>query len=145
MASLLSATTVWLAANVVPAAGDWTNWPILCGVLVIYGGFVSVITGMLYKIVPFLTWLHLQNLGQGVLMAPNMKKVIDEQSMQRQMLSHFVAGILLLLAVFWPDGLAVPAGVAIAVSQAWLARNLWSAVRVFRDHRRRIEEKRAAQ
>jgi len=145
MASFLSAVTVWFAANVVPAAGDWTNWPILCGVLLMYGGFVSVITGMLYKIVPFLTWLHLQNLGQGVLMAPNMKKIISEQSMQRQMLSHFAAGILLFLAVFWPDWLAVPAGAAVAASQAWLACNLWSAVRVFRDHRRRIEEKRAAQ
>lgn len=145
MASILSAATVWVVANVVPAAGEWTNWPILCGVVLIHGGFVSVITGMLYKIVPFLVWLHLQNLGQGVLMAPNMKKIIDEASTHRQMLSHLAAGAILIAAVFWPEWLAVPSGVALAFSQAWLARNLSAAVRVFRDHRQRIEEKRARQ
>lgn len=144
MGSILSAVTVWVVANVVPAAGEWTNWPILCGVLLMYGGFVSVITGMLYKIVPFLAWLHLQNLGQGVMMAPNMKKIIDEKTVHRQMLSHFIAAGLLFLAVFRPEWMAVPAGVAITVSQVWLARNLWAAVRVFREHRRKIEEKRAA-
>ena len=28
------------------------------GVLVLVGGFMAVIVGMLYKIVPFLVWLH---------------------------------------------------------------------------------------
>ena len=143
MLSLLSGGGVWLVARSVPEIGEWPGLPILCGVLVMYGGFVSVITGMLYKIVPFLTWLHLQNFGQGVLMAPNMKKIIAERTMHRQMLSHFFAGILLVLAVFWPETMAMPAGAAVVVSQAWLAMNLCSAVRVFRRHRRLIAEKRA--
>ena len=141
MACILAAAAVWLAASVIPAVGEWSGWPILCGVLLMFGGFVSVITGMLYKIVPFLVWLHLQNLGGGVRMTPNMKKIIDEKSMHRQMLSHFIALILLLAAVFWPEELAVFAGIAVAVSQAWLARNLWNGVKVFRDHRIRIMEK----
>jgi hypothetical protein len=29
------------------------EWPLLCGVLVLSGGFMSVMIGMLYKIVPF--------------------------------------------------------------------------------------------
>ena len=144
MSCIVLAAMVWLTASIVPAVGEWTGWPILCGVLLMFGGFVSVITGMLYKIVPFLEWLHLQNLGKGVLLAPSMKKIIDEKSMHRQMLSHFLAGILLLLAVFWPDYLAMPAGAVVVVSQAWLARNLWSAVKVFRDHRNRVMEKLAA-
>ncbi len=77
-----------------------------------------------------------------MLLAPNMKKIIDEQAMQRQRLSHFAAVTLLVLAVFLPE-LAWPAGVAVVVSQAWLLRNLWSGVRVFRAHCRKIEMKRA--
>ena len=141
MVCILAAATVWLTASAIPAVGEWTGWPILCGVFLMFGGFVSVITGMLYKIVPFLVWLHLQNLGGGVRMTPNMKKIIDEKSMHRQMLSHFAALILLLAAVFWPEELAVFAGIAVVVSQAWLAGNLWSGVKAFCDHRNRILEK----
>ena len=140
MACVLAAAVIWLGAMVIPVAGDWVSWPILCGVLLMFGGFVSVITGMLYKIVPFLVWLHLQNLG-GVRMAPNMKKVIDERNMHYQMLTHFVAVILLTAAVFLPAELAVPAGIAVMVSQAWLGWNLWSGVRVFCDYRERIVKK----
>ena len=106
----------------------------LCGVLVLFGGFVSVITGMLYKIVPFLVWLHLQNQGQGRVMAPNMKKIISEHAMNRQMLAHFVALALLLLAIFWPGVFAYPAGLAVVVSNAWLLRNLLAAVSLYRGH-----------
>lgn len=35
----------------------------VAGVLAIVGVFVSAITGMMYKITPFLNWLHLQRLG----------------------------------------------------------------------------------
>lgn len=142
MGCILAAAMVWLSAMVIPVVGERVGWPILCGVLLMFGGFVSVITGMLYKIVPFLVWLHLQNLG-GVRMAPNMKKIIDEKSMHYQMLSHFVAVILLSAAVFLPAELAVPAGIMVIVSQAWLGWNLWSGVRVFCDHRDRIVKKSA--
>ncbi len=143
MVSILAAIALWLAASVFPVVAEWPGWPVFCGVLLMYGGFVSVINGMLYKIVPFLAWLHLQNRGQGVLLAPNMKKIIDERAMQRQMLLHFTAGALLVLAVFRPEWASWPAGAAIVVSQAWLARNLWSGVQVFRAHCRKIEMKRA--
>ena len=140
MASVFAAALLWALAMAVPAVGNWPGWPVTGGVLLMYGGFVSVITGMLYKIVPFLVWLHLQNLGRGLLIAPNMKKVIDERAMHRQMLAHFAAAGLLLAATFRPEALAVPAGAAVAVSQAWLARNLWSAVKLFRAQRRKIEK-----
>ncbi len=144
MACILTSAAVWMTAHTIPAVGEWTNWPVLSGVLLMFGGFVSVITGMLYKIVPFLVWLHLQNLGGGVRMVPNMKKIIDETSMYRQMLSHFVALILLVATVFRPEEMAVPAGIAVVVSQAWLAGNLWCGTNVFRAHRKRILEKLAA-
>ena len=134
MASALAACAVWSLAQSLPALSEWQGWPLLCGVLLLFGGFVSVITGMLYKIVPFLVWLHLQNQGQGRVMAPNMKKIISEHAMNRQMLAHFVALALLLLAIFWPGVFAYPAGLAVVVSNAWLLRNLLAAVSLYRGH-----------
>ena len=95
---------------------------------------------MLYKIVPFLVWLHLQNLGRGIVMAPNMKKVIDERAMHRQMLAHFLTLGLLIAAVFLPEAMSLPAGFAMIVSQSWLGFNLWTAVRLFRAWRNKIDK-----
>ena len=139
MLSLLAAALTWAAPIFFPDMAVWPGWSGLCAVLLIYGGFVSVINGMLYKIVPFLVWLHLQNLGRGLLLAPNMKKVIDERSMHRQMLAHCLTLGLLIAAVFLPEAMSPPAGIAMIVSQAWLGFNLWAAVKVFRLWRRKID------
>lgn len=138
MLSGLAAYALWGAARIVPAFGEWPGWPLLCGVLLMVGGFMSVITGMLYKIVPFLVWLHLQNQGQGRVMAPNMKKIIGEQSMDRQMLTHFAACLLLVAAVLWPAWFVYPAGLVLVVANGWLLRNLLSAVAVYRAHQIKI-------
>jgi hypothetical protein len=138
MASALASCALWFAAQVLPEFDAWEGWPFLFGVALIAGGFVSVIVGMLYKIVPFLVWLSLQNLGQGRLLAPNMKKIIAEKAMRGQMLAHFAACALLVLAVFLPDALALPAGIALIAANGWLARNLVAALKVHRDHRRKI-------
>jgi fatty acid desaturase len=94
---------------------------------------------MLYKIVPFLAWLHLQNQGQGRVMAPNMKKIIAERAMQRQMLTHIGALLILVLAVIWPALFAYPAGVVLLLSQAWLLWNLLTAVAIYRAHLAKIK------
>jgi hypothetical protein len=106
--------------------------------LVLFGGFMSVMVGMLYKIVPFLIWLHLQNRGAGLLVAPNMKKVLAQSQIERQTVVHFCAYALLLLAVVWPQWLVYPAGMALVLANGWLLRNLISAVRVYRAHLEKI-------
>ena len=139
MLCALAACAVWLAARIFPLFDEWTVWPVMCGVLLLFGGFMSVIVGMLYKIVPFLVWLHLQNLGQGRVMAPNMKKIIAEREMNRQMLAHVASCALLLLAVVWPLWFVYPAGLALLVASGGLLRNLLSALSVHREHRLKIE------
>ena len=139
MSSALVACVLWLAAQVIPSVNEWQGWPLLLGVLVLFGGFMSVIIGMLYKIVPFMVWLHLQSLGRGKVTAPNMKKVLAETQMKRQMLMHFLAFALLLLAVFWPQWFVYPAGVALIAANGWLLRNLFSAVSVYRGHLPKIK------
>lgn len=57
MASLLGCAALW----VMPPAVDHAARPLTLGVLFIVGFAYSAINGMLYKIVPFLVWYHLQN------------------------------------------------------------------------------------
>lgn len=138
MLSALAACALWLLARGVPMISEWRGWPLLFGILVLFGGFMSVMLGMLYKIVPFLVWLHLQNAGRGRLVAPNMKKVLAERQIDRQMLAHLCALGLLVLAAFWPRAFVYPAGVALVAANAWLLFNLLSAMKVHRQHMARI-------
>ena len=97
-----------------------------------------MITGMLYKIMPFLNWLHLQQQGATTIALPNMKQMIPEASMRGQMLLHFTALGLLLGAVLWP-ALLLPAGLAFTASCLWLEWNLAGAARLYVRLRRHIQ------
>jgi hypothetical protein len=135
MLSLLALAFVWLALVLQP---DWAGHPraaLGVGVLVFVGVFVSAINGMLYKIVPFLNWLHLQQITGLKTVPPNIRQMIPERAMRGQLRLHFAALILLLLAVLWPP-LAASAGVAFAASCLWLEWNLVGAVRLYRRHLR---------
>jgi hypothetical protein len=130
---LLSAIVMLL----VPAVADHPRVPYWLGVLALPGVFVSAINGMLYKIVPFLNWLHLQRLmGLGML-PPNMKEMIPERAMVTQMRLHFAAIVLLLAGAVVPVAARV-AGVVFALSCAMLGRNIVHAVRFYRSFRDRI-------
>lgn len=124
-----------------PSWADFNEWPLLIGLLLIMGGFMSFIVGMLYKIVPFLAWLHLQNLGQYKIPAPAMNKILAETAMQRQMLSHVLAVTVMLGAIFLPEWLARPAGFFVMLANAYLMWNLVSATQRYRQHAALIAEK----
>jgi hypothetical protein len=133
-----------LTVTLWPAVANSNEWPILFGILLIGGGFISFIVGMLYKIVPFLAWLHLQNLGESKVPAPAMNKILAEKAMQRQMICQALAIVLAVGAVFSPDWLARPAGLIFVVANAFLIWNLAGAVRRYRQHALLIAEKLAA-
>lgn len=117
-----------------PAVAEHEGWPLMFGVLLIGGGFLPFIIGMLYKIVPFLSWMHLQNSGQAKVPAPAMNKILAEPDMHRQLVAYVVALALMLLAVFFPAWLARLAGLAFAVANGWLWWNLFIAIRRYRRH-----------
>jgi len=114
-----------------PRAAVWL------GMLALVGVFVSAIGGMLYKIVPFLNWLHLQRICGLNTLPPAMNQMISERAMRRQYYWHLVALALLLSAV-WLPLLARPAGLAFAVDCGWLGVNLVRAVRGYVRFRNRI-------
>jgi hypothetical protein len=90
---------------------------------------------MLYKIVPFLAWFHLQaQLDARAGTIPNMKEMIAEPATRRQLRAHLAALALLVLAVFWPRAAAPWAGLALSLSALFLSINLLAAARRFARH-----------
>lgn len=119
---------------------------LLLGVLALVGGLMSVINGMLYKIVPFLCWLHLQNLAAslGGARVPHMGEFLGESKMRRQLWVHLAALGSLVLAVFFPALVARPAGVLVLVSALLLGWNLLTALRCYQAAAARFRSNAAA-
>lgn len=102
---------------------EGTHWPLVAGILIMHGGFVSFISGMLYKIVPFLAWL---NLTQAGVRAPNVKKLLPEIAIKRQLLAHALLSLTLLVAAISGDPLLIRlSGMGLVVAFALLLSNLF--------------------
>jgi uncharacterized membrane protein YidH (DUF202 family) len=128
MACLIVAASAVVLQQLNPAEEDYAGTPFLLGVLLMVGVFMPVISGMLYKIMPFLNWLHLQRIGKPGLVVPNMRQMIPEPRMMMQFRLHLAALLLLLGAVPLPF-LVYPGGLALIASCVWLEWNLVVAAR----------------
>jgi hypothetical protein len=126
----LGSLTLGLLCVLVAYHSESALWPMLSGVLVLHGGFVSVMLGMLYKIVPFLAWLHLTQAG---VRAPNMKKLQPDAPVRKQFIAHAVALAALLTATIsvnaWVGRIA---GVLVIIEFAWLLNNMINVIRAYR-------------
>lgn len=130
MVSLLLAALLWLSRQIPVLA--FAQSDVLLGVLVIAGAAVSFISGMLYKIMPFLTWFHLQALPANGMRMPNMKAILPEKAQRRQLRLHLVSIGLLIAAALWPALFAYPAALSLGAAMVFLMANLVSIARVYR-------------
>lgn len=130
MAALLLAALLWLSRQI-PALA-FAQSDVLLGVLVIAGAAVSFISGMLYKIMPFLTWFHLQALPASDRPLPNMKAILPEKAQRRQLRLHLASLGLLIAAALWPALFAYPAALSFGAAMVLLMANLVSVIRVYR-------------
>lgn len=128
MISLAACGPVWL----LQIAG-WGDYSVTLGVLFLVGFAWSAINGMLYKIIPFLLWYHLQkDLTVALRVVPKVKQIIPDSVAARQFWPHLAALLLLAAASLRPVPFAHAAGLALAVSAVWLAWNIAQALRLFR-------------
>lgn len=130
MASLAASSLAFLAAQLWPEWRAHAAYPLLLGTLMLAGFGMSVVCGMLYKIAPFLTWLHLQRTAPGRA-ASHTRGVVPDKMARRHARVHGVA-IAVLIAAFAVPALARPAGVMFAVSAVLLAANLYPLVKAYR-------------
>lgn len=125
LASLVAA----LLAGLLPHDG---HIDLARGVLLIVGFGLATINGMLYKIVPFLTWYHLQHAGDGRKAGvPGIQKIIPAAHARGQFLLHCAALALLLAACFFPTLLTHPAALLLCLSCGTLWVNLWRATQLY--------------
>ncbi len=99
----------------------------ITGVIFGYGFIISLINGMLYKIVPFLTWFHVSS--KGFFDIPTMREMIPDKNAKIQLYFHIASVIVLTLLPFF-DLLKI-AAFLIAVSNILLFLNMLKASRLF--------------
>ncbi len=115
------------------------SYGLLLGVLMIAGFAMSIINGMLYKIVPFLVWFHLQGRrGTRGGAVPNVREIMPEASTRPQMWLHFAALAALLGAIVFPGIFAYPAALLFGASNLWLWLNIVAAGRIYRSNNANI-------
>jgi len=103
--------------------------PLAIGVLMIAGFALSVINGMLFKIVPFLAWHQMQQARErGGPKPPLVSQIIPRHKALRQYAIHMLALVLLLCACYQPV-LSRLAGLATCAACLVLCAHLGQAVR----------------
>jgi hypothetical protein len=138
MAGLLLTIGGGLIGIIWPPVATHSFYDILLGILFIAGFILPVIQGMLYKIIPFLVWLHLQNRQLEMLKPlplikiPNMKQVISDKWARRQFWVYIVALGLLIGAGRWPlSGLMQLASMVLLCAFSLLGYNLYMALKLY--------------
>lgn len=135
MLALLIGVGIGIAGQLNPAWGMAAHYSLLLGVILILGFAVSIINGMLYKILPFLIWLHLSaqvtrfKLSRRLI--PNIKTMLNTRVAYAQLGLHILALLLFLAALLWDTVLLTPAAIALAASTLLLLFNLFGLIRLY--------------
>jgi len=135
MLSVLIVICLWSYGQVSTEFSQQPSHEMLLGILFLLGFAVGVINGMLYKIIPFLVWLHLSvkvtEFKVSRRMVPNIKKVIPDDMARLQFWFHLATLLMFVLAVFLPNWFLLPAALIFAISNALLLRNLLQALQLY--------------
>ncbi|MEW8070171.1 MAG: hypothetical protein AB2792_00980 [Candidatus Thiodiazotropha sp.] len=115
---------------------------LLVGVLLLGGVCITIPIGIIYKVIPFLCWFHLQSLlvKQGNLSSrlPSMKHYIDDEDAKRHYLLHLAAISLMAAATLIPATLARPSGIALSLASLYFLKNLLFALLRFSKQQRAL-------
>jgi len=119
-----------------PWLPDQLNREVLIGALLIIGFAMSVISGMLYKIVPFLIWLHLTNQidmsDRWQQAIPNMKQIIPEVHSRWQLRLHASTVLFMIVGMLQLEWVIHLSAFLLLMSNLYLLRNLILAVVIYR-------------
>lgn len=97
--------------------------------ILIGGGFIlSIMTGMLYKIVPFLVWFHLN--AKGYMSIPTMNEMIDKRLSKVQFILFILSLVGFIFSFFIPSLLSIFA-ITFILSMVILEYNIVSVVLIY--------------
>ena len=138
MVSLLLCTSFWVVGQLWPLLGDWQNFGYLNVLLFIIGFALSVIIGMLYKIIPFLIWFHLQSQNARRFKLPNVKEIIPEQLVRWHFRLHLALLPMLVGAAIKPAWFMCLAATLFGFSSLLLFFNILTALRTYQSIRAKL-------
>jgi len=103
-----------------------------------FAGFsLSIVFAMFYKIIPFLTWFHLNS--KGYYTAPMMHEVIHPKTAMKHLYIHLGTIVIFILAVFIPQIIFL-AGILTIVSFSWMTYQIAHAWKLYQ-HTQKTGEK----
>jgi hypothetical protein len=110
---------------------DIVNLPMMgFGILFGLGFVVTIINGMLYKIIPFLTWFHSNS--EGIFNIPTMRDMISIRSITIQFYLHIAGVIILLIGSILDTTLIIKiASIIFILSNLLLLINITKASRLY--------------
>ncbi len=137
MLSIIATAGLFSFNQLFPETPPQSKAIFLMGGLVILAFSFSVVNGMLYKIVPFLSWFHLQQRNLALprekrVKLPNMKTALPDRIVRKQLLAHLIMLGLLFAATLWPQVFARLAGAALFISSMMLWWNLVVVTKSYR-------------
>ena len=115
---------------------EW--FKMLGGVLFIVGFAMSLLFGMLYKIVPFLVWFHLFRSATKTDI-PNMKQIMPEAWMWRHLWLHGCTVIVAVLSLWWSSALWLLI-LCLVLQSLLFGYVLFGAIALYRRTLRQIEQ-----
>jgi hypothetical protein len=89
---------------------------------------LSIVFAMFYKIVPFLTWFHLN--AQGYFTAPMMHEVIHPKTAMKHLYIHLTTLVTFVLSVFIPPFILL-AGLMMILSFFWITYQIVHAWKLY--------------
>ena len=135
----ISDVTVWYwrAASIFLTLGSFLwifdeffkhEYIVMVGILIGGGFILSIMIGMLYKIVPFLVWFHLN--GKGYMKIPTLTEMIDSDLAKVQFTLLMLSLIGFVFAFYMP-ALLYPSATLFTVSMLLLEYNVVTAALVY--------------
>ncbi len=110
------------------------NKVILLGAFFIYFYLVAVIQGMLLKILPFLSYTHLQQRCLANFSAmqylPHMHEFLDKKHGQRLFYLHFITGVILLCTIMFPS-IYWLLSLLLIIEFSWLLKIMINVIRLY--------------
>ncbi len=107
---------------------------VMVGILIGGGFILSIMLGMLYKIVPFLVWFHLN--AMGYMTIPTMNEMINKTAAKVQFILFILALVGFIFAFYMPEVL-VSSALAFILSMAILEYNILVAVWIYMQTKKR--------
>jgi hypothetical protein len=131
---LILSCAVWLPDSVYSSNVE-SKKTLLFGAIFIYGYLLSVIQAMLLKILPFLSYTHLQQLCMSDFTAmvhlPQMHTLLKKRHGQRLLAMHVISSVALIIVVLKPSCYWL-FGVSMLLEFSWLLFLMLKAVYLYR-------------